>query len=349
MIFNDIELSMTSLQHSLSGKDIIVAGGAGYIGSHVCKMIAAHGGTPITFDNLSSGHKHAVQWGPLVLVDLRDRQATLDAMKNFSHVKTAVHLASSIEVGIGEKQPAEFYDNNVSATLNLLMAMNETEASRLIFSSTCATYGETQNMPLSETQPQLPVSVYGKTKLAIEHMIQSFHNAYGLNYVTLRYFNASGADESGLIGEEHDPETHLIPIALQAAAGRRPKMKIFGADYETPDGTCLRDYIHVNDIAMAHVMAEQAFDQGLTHAELNIGTGKAISNLEILQTIERVTATPVPYDLAQRRVGDVTKLYADGMKAKDILGFVPQHSDIENIINTAWRFHSEKWKTEAIE
>jgi len=334
---------MMQYEQHFSGRSFIVAGGAGYIGSHVCKTISDHGGNPITFDNLSAGNEHAVKWGPLVNVDLRDRDATFKALKTHSHVKTVIHLASSIEVGFGEKEPAEFYDNNVSAALNLLMAMNKTQADRLIFSSTCATYGETQNMPLIESEPQLPVSVYGKTKLAIEHMIQSFHKAYGLNYVTLRYFNASGADKSGQIGEEHDPETHLIPIALEAAAQRRPKMKIFGTDYDTPDGTCLRDYIHVNDIALAHILSEQAFDKGLKHAEVNIGTGKAVSNLEILQTIEQITGRPVPYDEAARRAGDVTKLYADGTTAKKILGFVPQHSDIENIIQTAWHFHARKW------
>jgi UDP-glucose-4-epimerase GalE len=327
----------------LKGKKFIVAGGAGYIGSHVCKMIAESGGTPITFDNLSAGHKHAVQWGPLVEVDLRDRHATERAFASHSDCQTVIHLASSIEVGLGEKNPAEFYDNNVSAALNLLMAMKKTKADRLIFSSTCATYGETQNMPLVESEPQNPVSVYGKTKLAIEHMIQSFHKAYNLNYVTLRYFNASGADESGLIGEEHEPETHLIPIALESAAGLRNKMKIFGSDYDTPDGTCLRDYIHVNDIALAHLKAEEAFDNGLTHAEINIGTGQPISNLEILKTIEKVTGLACPYDVVARRPGDVSKLYADNRNAECILKFTPQSSNIETIIQTAWNFHSRKW------
>lgn len=334
---------MTEKQQTFTGREFIVAGGAGYIGSHVCKMIADHGGVPITFDNLSAGHAHAVQWGPFVKVDLRDREAAMKAFKSHARVKTVIHLASSIEVGFGETQPAEFYDNNVAASLNLLMAMKETGANRLIFSSTCAAYGETQNMPLVETEPQLPVSVYGKTKLAIEHMIQSFHKAYGLNYITLRYFNAAGADESGAIGEEHDPETHLIPIALQAAAAKRPKMKLYGTDYDTPDGTCLRDYIHVNDIALAHILSEQAFDKGLTQAEVNIGTGKAVSNLEILKTIERVTGRAVPFEGAPRRAGDVAKLYADGAHAKAVLRFEPQHSDIENIIRTAWQFHAKKW------
>lgn len=329
--------------YDLQGRDIIVVGGAGYIGSHVCKFISENGGNPITFDNFSAGHKHAVRWGDYVDVDLRDRDATKSALMKYKAVKTIVHLASSIEVGIGEKQPASFYDNNVSGALNLLMAMQATEADRLIFSSTCATYGETQNMPLIESEPQLPFSVYGKTKLAIEHMIQSFHKAFGLKYVTLRYFNASGADESGEIGEEHDPETHLIPIALQAAAGLRSRMKIFGTDYDTPDGTCLRDYIHVKDIALAHLFAERAFDVGLTNAEINIGTGQGISNLEILNTIERVTGRTVPFDPAPRRPGDVTMLFADGSKAKQVLGFEPKYSDINNIIETAWKFHSQKW------
>ena len=328
---------------NFEGRDFIVAGGAGYIGSHVCKMISDQGGNPITFDNLSAGHAHAVKWGPLVKVDLRDRGATQNAFSAYSHVKTVIHLASSIEVGLGETNPAEFYDNNVSAALNLLIAMQKTKADRLIFSSTCATYGETQNMPLLETEPQYPVSVYGRTKLAIEHMIESFHKAYGLNYVTLRYFNASGADQSGDIGEEHNPETHLIPIALEAAAGRRTNMKIFGTDYDTPDGTCLRDYIHVNDIALAHILSEQAFDKGLNQAQINIGTGNPVSNLSILKTIQTITGLSVPFDAAQRRAGDVTKLFADGSQAKTILGFEPQHSDIENIIRTAWTFHARQW------
>ncbi|NNC37111.1 MAG: UDP-glucose 4-epimerase GalE [Acidimicrobiales bacterium] len=334
---------MTKSIYNLQGREFIVVGGGGYIGSHVCKMIDDNSGTPITFDNFSAGHKHAVKWGQYVDVDLRDRKATHAAFQKHKNVKTVIHLASSIEVGIGEKQPAEFYDNNVTGALNLLMAMRETDADRLIFSSTCATYGETTNMPLLETEPQNPFSVYGKTKLAIEGMIQSFHKAYGLNYVTLRYFNASGADDSGEIGEEHNPETHLIPIALEAAAGRRPRMKIFGTDYGTPDGTCIRDYIHVNDIALAHIKSEQAFDNGLSNAEVNIGTGVGISNLEILQTIERVTGKPVPYDAAPRRDGDLTQLYADGTRAKELLEFMPQHSNLENIIKTAWNFHRQKW------
>lgn len=337
---------MTNSNTNLFERNIIVCGGAGYIGSHVCKAIHDEGGVPITLDNFSAGHKHAVKWGPYINIDLRNRDETIKALKEYSNVATVIHLASSIEVGVGEKHPLEFYDNNVSAALNLLIAMQETKANRLIFSSTCATYGETKNMPLVETEPQMPTSVYGKTKLAIEHMIQSFNKAYGLCYVTLRYFNASGADPSGEIGEEHDPETHLIPNALKAAYGLGGKMKLFGTDYDTRDGTCIRDYIHVNDIAQAHIDAELAFDKGLEKAEINIGTGEGVSNLEVLEMIKSVTGYSVPYDVAPRRPGDLTQLFADSSLAKEVLGFSAQHSDIRNIIETAWNFHSKIWNAQ---
>lgn len=327
----------------LADKVIIVVGGAGYIGAHVCKAIAQNNGTPITFDNFSSGHQHAVKWGPFETVNLRDKPATLAAFTKHKNAHAVVHLASSIEVGIGEKDPAGFYENNVIGALNLLEAMRELSLPNLIFSSTCATYGETTQMPLLETQNQNPFSVYGKTKLAIEHIIQSYHKAYNLSYITLRYFNASGADASGEIGEEHDPETHLIPIALAAAAGQRGRMKIFGTDYDTPDGTCIRDYIHVSDIAEAHLCGLKAFADGLRQAEVNIGTGQGVSNLEILKMIEQVTGKAVPYDKAPRRNGDLTRLYADPQRAKDILGFTAQHSKLENIIQTAWNFHNRTW------
>lgn len=330
--------------YNLTEQEIIVVGGAGYIGSHVCKMIAEHGGTPVTFDNLSAGHAHAVQWGPLEQVDLRNREALATAFKRWPNAKSVVHLASSIEVGIGEKQPAEFYSNNVLGALNLLDAMRTVKLNRLIFSSTCATYGETDKMPIEESDWQRPFSVYGKTKLAIEHMIQSYHKAYDLNYVTLRYFNAAGADPSGTIGEEHDPETHLIPIALQAAAGRRAALRLFGTDYDTADGTCVRDYIHVNDIARAHILAFEKLDAGLEQAEVNIGTGEGISNLEVLKTIEEVTGHAVPYVEDARRAGDLSKLYADKGHAKSVLGFEPSHSELKNIISTAWNFHQSKWQ-----
>lgn len=284
-----------------------------------------------------------MQWGPYEEVDLRNITATKTAIKKHEDAKLVIHLASSIEVGLGEKQPAEFYNNNVIGAYNLLEAMRECGLTRLIFSSTCATYGETNQMPLSEDTAQNPFSVYGKTKLAVEHMIQSYNAAYELKYVTFRYFNAAGADPSGFTGEEHDPETHLIPIALQAAAGRRPRMKIFGTDYETPDGTCIRDYIHVNDLARAHILAIGKMGQGLNRAELNLGTGQGYSNLQVLEMIGKVTGLTVPFDAAPRRDGDLSQLYANAQLAKEKLGFEPQDSSLENIIKTAWQFHQKKW------
>jgi len=331
-----------SVDYDLDGREIIVVGGAGYIGSHVCKMIARHGGRPVTFDNLSSGHEHAVKWGPLVKVDVRNRNALDTAFKAWPGAKTVIHLASSIEVGIGERQPAEFYENNVSGAFNLLNAMRSAGVNQLLFSSTCATYGECDQMPLRESTAQIPFSVYGKTKLAIEHMIQSYHKAYGLSYVTFRYFNAAGADPEGDIGEEHDPETHLIPIALMAAAGKRGPLTLFGTDYDTPDGTCIRDYIHVNDIARGHILAMEKMAGGLTQAELNIGTGQGMSNREILETIHRVTGLDVPHSEGPRRDGDLTRLYADSRRAKEVIGFKPVESDLDNIISTAWNFHRER-------
>ena len=327
----------------LANKTVLVAGGAGYIGAHVCKALADAGAVPVTLDDLSSGHADAVRWGPLVRVDLRDRAATLAACRDHADAHAVVHLASSIEVGLGERDPEGFYENNMIGAFNLLAGMRAAGLDRLIFSSTCATYGETDTVPLTEDTPQQPFSVYGKTKLAIEHMIQSYHRAYGLRYVTLRYFNASGADASGEIGERHEPETHLIPIAMEAAAGRRGRMKIFGTDYPTPDGTCVRDYIHVSDIAQAHLDCLDAFERGLDAAEINVGTGAGLSNLQILEAIGRVTGRPVPYDPAPRRDGDLSQLYADPARARDVIGFTARHSDIDNIIGTAWNFHSRQW------
>jgi UDP-glucose-4-epimerase GalE len=335
--------AISNPNYNLTGQDFIVVGGGGYIGAHVCKRLAERGGRPIVFDNFEAGHEHAVKWGPFETMDLRDRGQTRAAFQKYPNVKTVIHLASSIEVGEGERAPEEFYENNVSGAFNLLMAMRATGADRLIFSSTCATYGETQNMPLLESEIQNPFSVYGKTKLAIEHMIQSYHKAYGLNYVTFRYFNASGADEGGEIGEEHDPETHLIPNALKAAAGLGKGLKLFGTDYDTADGTCVRDYIHVSDIAEAHIQAIRAMDGGLTQAELNLGTGEGYSVLQIINAIEKVTGLPVPYEVGPRRDGDLTQLYANSAKARKILDFTPENSTLENIIETAWNFHRCKW------
>ena len=330
----------------LSGRKFLVAGGAGYIGAHVCKAVAEAGGVPVTLDDLSAGHADAVRWGPLERVDLRDRAATAAMLARHADAAAVIHLASSIEVGLGERDPAGFYDNNVLGALNLLHGMREAGLDRLVFSSTCATYAEGAPVPLSEDAPQAPVSVYGRTKLAVEHMIESFHAAYGLAFVTFRYFNACGADASGLIGECHDPETHLIPLAIRAALHPRPdgepSLAVFGTDYDTPDGTCLRDYVHVTDIARAHLLALAAMDDGLARASLNIGTGSGLSVLQIIEAVREATGADLPVRLAARRPGDLSKLYADPSRAREVIGFTARHSDLRTIIGSAVAFHTRQ-------
>ena len=323
-------------------KQILVVGGAGYIGAHMCKTLAKNGFTPVCFDNLSSGHEHAVKWGPLITGDIRDAQALDDVMQKYSP-SAVMHFAAKIEVGEGEKHPFEFYDNNVAGSLSLLNAMQRNHIKTLVFSSTCATYGETENMPLCEDEPLRPTSVYARTKFATEGMMAGFAKAYGLHTAALRYFNASGADLDGEIGEEHDPETHLIPNALRAAAGIGAGLKLFGNDYDTPDGTCIRDYIHVQDLVDAHLLTLNALQAGEKSLVLNLGTGKGTSVLEIIEAVKSVTNMDVPYTVHARRAGDLSRLYADASKMRSVLGFEPKHSDIETIIRTAWNFHKKNW------
>ncbi|MGB0906169.1 MAG: UDP-glucose 4-epimerase GalE [Maricaulaceae bacterium] len=320
---------------------ILVTGGAGYIGSHMCKTLFKAGYHPVTFDNLSAGHVTSVKWGPLVKGDVRNVLDLERAFKTYAP-EAVIHFAARIEVGEGESNPFEFYDNNVVGTLTLLNTMKSFGVPKIVFSSTCATYGETQNMPLSEDEPQHPVSVYARTKYTSEGLLDSYHKAHGLRFAALRYFNAAGADLDGEIGEQHDPETHLIPNALKAAAGKGNPLKLFGTDYDTPDGTPLRDYIHVQDLANAHMLALKKLDEE-SALKLNLGTGQGSSVLDIINTIERVTGRKVPYDVAPRREGDVTRLYADVQKAKEVLEFTAQHSSLENIIKTAWDFHAKQW------
>lgn len=320
---------------------VLVTGGAGYIGAHMCKTLAMNGYHPVTFDNLSAGHVTSVKWGPLVKGDIRNSLDLERAFKTYAP-KAVIHFAARIEVGDGERDPAEFYDNNVVGTLTLLNAMTKFNVPKIVFSSTCATYGETQNMPLSEDEPQHPASVYARTKYTSEGLLDSYHKAYGLRFAALRYFNAAGADLDGEVGEQHDPETHLIPNALKAAAGKGQALKLFGNDYDTPDGTPLRDYIHVQDLTDAHMLALKKLEDE-PKLKLNLGTGQGTSVLDIIRTIEHVTGKKVPYDIAPRREGDVTRLYADVRKAKEVLGFTAKHSSLENIIKTAWNFHARQW------
>ena len=327
---------------------VLVCGGAGYVGSHVCKALSKAGFRPVVLDNFSAGHRHNVKWGPLVEGDIRDA-ATVEAAVRAHTPIAAMHFAANIEVGIGQKEPAEFYDNNVTGVLRLVEGLRAGGVETLIFSSTCAVYGPPQRLPLDETHPRNPASVYGRTKLMAEQILEDFTAAYGFRHANLRYFNASGADREGDHGEEHDPETHLIPNALKAAAGLGDgKLKVFGTDYDTPDGTCLRDYIHVEDLAQGHVAALKRLVAGAESFAVNLGTGEGVSVLEVINAIEKVTGKAPPHEFAPRRAGDVPVLVADRTRSRALLDFNPACSDIETIIASAWAFHQKAWGMEPV-
>lgn len=327
-----------------SKSTVLVVGGAGYVGSHAVKALAQAGHTPVVFDNFSTGHQHNVKWGPLVEGDIRNADAVEAAIRQ--HNATAVmHFAAAAEVGIGEKQPDFYYDNNVTGTLSLLAGMRNAGVDTIIFSSTCATYGPPERLPLNEDHPQRPMSVYGRSKLMIEEVLRDYSRIYPcFRHAALRYFNACGADLDGDHGEEHNPETHLIPNALKAAAGGEGGLKIFGTDYDTPDGTCVRDYIHVNDLATGHIAALERLTANEESFQLNLGTGIPLSVREVVNAIGRVVGTPPPHTFEGRRPGDVPGLYADPSRARDMLGFTPQYSDIDTIVSSAWAFHKKAWK-----
>jgi UDP-arabinose 4-epimerase len=322
-------------------KNVLIIGGAGYVGSHAALAASKAGMTPVVVDNLSGGHINAVQWGPFEACDMRDTTALTDIMRRYSPCGV-MHFAASIEVGIGEKEPLAFFDNNVGGTISVLKAMQAADIKRLVFSSTCAVYGNAQP-PLTEATPHNPASVYGRTKSIVEGLIKDCTRVHGLRAVALRYFNACGAADAASIGEQHDPETHLIPNALKAACGLGGPMKVFGADYPTPDGTCLRDYIHVNDLARAHVAALDLMERESGFHAVNLGTGHPFSVLDILRAVERATGRAVPYDQAPRREGDVAVLSADIGLARHLLGFEPTSSDIDTIVRSAWAFHQQAW------
>jgi len=328
----------------MTAKRVLVAGGAGYIGSHAAKALRQTGFEPVVFDDLSSGHEHAVRWGPLVRGDIRNADAVRAVIREY-RPQAVMNFAARIEVGEGERNPAAFYDNNVAGMLNLVRVMLEEDVKSVVFSSTCAIYGDPERLPLTEDLPKRPVSVYGRTKLMCEQMLADMSRAHGLRYAALRYFNAAGADKDGEIGEEHDPETHLIPNALKAAAGLGGAMKLFGDDYPTPDGTCIRDFIHVTDLADAHVLAAKKLADGARAIELNLGAGEGRTVMQVLQSVEKATGRAVPHTISPRRPGDAIALYSDATKVKTELGWQPKHSDIDTIVSTAWNFHRTKWPT----
>lgn len=313
---------------------VLVTGGAGFIGSHTCKRLAQQGFVPVVYDNLSTGHLANVRWGPLVEGDLEDTERLATAVRTFLP-ECVIHFAASAYVGESVEDPGKYYRNNVAGSIALLGACRATGLARIVFSSSCATYGVPQRLPITEDTEQFPINPYGRTKLMIELMLGDYARAYDFRSVALRYFNAAGADPDGQLTERHDPETHLIPRALMAAAGRIERLDIFGDDYATPDGTCIRDYIHVTDLADAHVAAVNYLRDGGEVLRANLGSGHGTSIREVLEAIDRVTGRQVPVQMLPRRPGDPPVLYADTSRARQQLGFRPAFSDIETIIRTA--------------
>ena len=324
----------------MSKKVVLVVGGAGYIGSHTCLELAARGYLPVVFDNFTNGHREFVQWGPLEEGDIRDR-ARLDEVFALHKPVAVLHFAALIEVGESVKDPVAFYDNNVIGSLTLLSAAMAAGVEAFVFSSTCATYGLPDSVPMDETHRQAPINPYGRTKFIVEQALKDYGTYKGLNSVILRYFNAAGADFEGRVGEWHQPETHAIPLAIDAALGRRDGFKVFGTDYDTRDGTCVRDYIHVLDLADAHVRAVDYLLGGGESVQLNLGTGTGTTVKELLGAIADVSKRPFPVEYTGPREGDSTTLVANNDKARDLLGWVPRY-DLEQIIQSAWNWHSRR-------
>lgn len=317
---------------------ILVVGGAGYVGSHAVKLLLAKGHDVTVYDNLTRGHRSAVPAGILVEGDLGERAKVLATLKERS-IEAVMHFAAFAYVDESVYNPAKYYQNNFVATFELLEAMRAAEVNRFIFSSTTATYGVPDKLPITEDSPQRPINPYGFTKLAVERMLDDYAKAYGLGFAALRYFNAAGASPDGDIGEDHDPETRLIPVALQVALGQREYIHIFGDDYPTPDGTCIRDYVHVDDLASAHLAALDHVEPG-KGLKLNLGSENGFSVKEVLDACRRHSGHALPAKISPRRVGDPPALVADATKAKQILGWKPRYIQIDDIVATAWKWHS---------
>jgi UDP-arabinose 4-epimerase len=332
---------MDSLMNSDS-KTILVTGGAGYIGAHACERLAAGGWTPVAYDNLVYGHREAVQWGPLEEGDLADSERLDGVLAQYNPV-AVMHFAAYAYVGESVRDPGKYYRNNVAGSLSLLMALVRHKVRHIVFSSTCATYGEPQRIPLTEDHPQTPVSPYGASKLMVERILADFEAAHGMTHAALRYFNAAGADPEARIGEDHNPEAHLIPLTLDVAMGRRKELSIFGDDYNTPDGTCIRDYIHVTDLADAHLLALRHLMGGGPSLRLNLGNGQGYSVREVIQAAEQVTGRPIAHRVAARRPGDPPRLVGSSEQAHKILDWQPQYAALTTIIEHAWAWHRKRF------
>ncbi|MBK8160891.1 MAG: UDP-glucose 4-epimerase GalE [Rhodospirillaceae bacterium] len=319
-------------------RHVLVTGGAGYVGSHACRMLAASGYLPVTLDNLSTGHRWAVKWGPLETGDIADHTLVTALLAKYQPV-AVMHFAALSLVGESGSQPARYYETNVAGTLSLLQAMQRHGLDRFIFSSTCATYGEPKSCPIDEATAQHPINTYGRSKLMVETILADFARAYGMRATALRYFNAAGAADADGIGEAHEPETHLIPLVIAAALGQRGPVQVFGEDYATADGTCERDYVHVNDLATAHVRALAFQDSSAGFHAFNLGTGRPYSVRQVIAAVAHQAGRPVPHKAAPRRVGDPPALFADPRRAKAALEWSAAQSSLEEIVASAWRWH----------
>ena len=318
---------------------VLVVGGAGYIGSHMVRWLAAAGHGVVALDNLSTGFRPAVTAGKLVVGNLADRTLVSRLLRD-EQIDAVMHFAASALVGESVQHPAKYYQNNVVAGVELLEAMREVGVQRIVFSSTCATYGVPQHVPIRESEPQLPVNPYGFTKLVLERALADYAAAYRWGYAALRYFNAAGASPAGGIGEDHDPETHLIPLVLQVALGQRDHVTIFGDDYPTADGTCVRDYVHVDDLCAAHLLALEKLGPG-QGIQVNLGTGTGYSVRQVIDVCRQVTGREIPVQVGPRRAGDPPELVADPSAAQRLLGWEPRYTKLRPIVETAWAWHRE--------
>lgn len=319
---------------------ILVTGGAGYIGSHTAKVLVKSGFEPVVYDNLSQGHRWAVKWGPFVEGDLSDIDLLKKTLADYK-IQAVVHFAANCYVGESMADPRRYFGNNVINSYNLLNAMIDTGVRHIVFSSTCASYGVPDSVPITEKHPQQPISPYGESKLFVEKMLKWYANAYGFTYVALRYFNACGADPDAELGEDHDPESHLIPLVIMAVQGKISSLKVFGTDYPTPDQTAVRDYIHVADLADAHARALRSLLDGDASFACNLGTGNGYSVRQVIDSVERITGKAVPHENCPRRAGDPPVLVADASFARQKLNWIPQYTEIDKIVETAWNWHSK--------